>query len=78
MDKKNDSQNHYVGKENDGGRKRGTQGNIKEQYKRKGSSPSIGKTRWINMGRRQSSVHGRKNLCTKQQKNQGGNTEGKS
>ena len=30
------------------------------------------------MGRRQSGIHGRKNLCTKQQQDQGGNSTGKS
>jgi len=64
MVKKNNSQNHHARKENDNRRMRDTQRNLKEQYMRKGDNPSTGEIRWINMGRRGSGVHGRKNLYT--------------
>ena len=48
------------------GRKRDSQGDQKKRNKRERSCPNIGERRWPNLERRQSGVHGRKNLCTKQ------------
>ena len=64
MIKKNDSQNHHTRKENDNRRMRDTQRNSKEQYIRKRDNLSTGETRRINIRRRWSGVHERKNLCT--------------
>ena len=47
------------------------------QDKREGSYSGIGKKRWYNLGRRRIGIHGRKNLCTKQPEDQGGNSKGK-
>ena len=58
-------------------RKQDSQGDQKKCNKGEGSGSSIGKERQSNLGRRQSGIHGRKNLCTEQQEDQGGNLEGK-
>ena len=34
-----------------------------------GSSPSVGEEQWVIMGRRQDCIHGRENICPKQQEN---------
>ena len=57
------------------GRKQDSQGDQKKCNKREESGSSIGKKRWSNLGRIQSGIYGSKNLCTKQQEDQGGNLE---
>ena len=52
--------------------------NLEKQHERKRSNLEVGKTRQIDMGRRWSGIHRRKNLCTKQQEDQGGNSKGES
>ena len=64
---KNDSKNRNNGKERSKERKWNSQGNQKNQDKREGSYPDIGKKRQYNLRRKWIGIHGRKNLCTKQQ-----------
>ena len=78
MAMKDDSRDHNDQEENDSERRRHTQGNQKKHNKREGSCSSTEEGGRSNLGRRWSGVYGRKNLCTKQQKGQGGNSEEKS
>ena len=55
MDKKDHSQDYDVGEKSDNRRKQYSQRNWKEQHKREGNYPSIGKGRWNN-------IHGRENF----------------
>ena len=75
---KDNGRDHNDQEENNNERRRYTQGNQKKHNKREGSCSSIEERGQSNLGRRWSGIHGRKNLCTKQQKDQGGNSEGKS
>ena len=77
MATKDDSRNHNNRREQSKGRKQNSQENQKNQDKREGSYPGIGKKRWYNLGRRWIGIHGGKNLCTKQQEGQGGNSKEK-
>ena len=65
MDKKDNHQGHDVGTKGVNRRRQHNQENLEEQHKREGSCTSIREERWINMGRRQSGIHGRKSICAK-------------
>jgi len=65
MTMEDNSRNHDNQKENNSRRRQYTQGNQKKHNKRERSCLSIEERGWSNLGRRWSSVHGRKNLCTK-------------
>ena len=78
MAMKDDSGNHNDSKENNDRRKRYTQGNQKKHDERERSDSSTEERGQSNLGRRWSGVHGRKSLCTEQQEDQGGNSQGKS
>ena len=75
---KDNGRNHNDPKKNNDRRKRQTQGNKKKHNERKRGYLGTEERGWSNLERRQSGVHGRKNLCTKQQEDQGGNLKRKS
>ena len=78
MTMKDDSRNHNNSKENNDRKKRYTQENQKKYDKREKSCSSTEERGRSNLRRRWSGIHGRKSLCTEQQKDQEGNSEGKS
>ena len=70
MDEKNYSRSNNV-EENDHNRQARDIGrNQKKWYQRMRSDPSVGKGQWIVMERRWNYIHGRKNVCSKQQEAQ--------
>ena len=77
MAMKDNNRDHNDERKQDKGRRRDSQGDQKKYNKGERSCSSIGKERRSNLGRRQSGIHGRKNLYTKQQEDQGGNLERK-
>ena len=65
MGKEDNSQDYDVRMKSETKGRRYTQEDLKKQHKREGSGPGIGKERRTNMGRRQSGIHGRKNIHPK-------------
>ena len=78
MAMKDDNGNHNNSKENNNRRKWYTQENQKKHDEREKSCSNTEERGQSNLGRKWSGVYGRKSLCTKQQEDQGGNSEGKS
>ena len=70
MDKENDSRGNDVEKNNYNRWLGNNERNQKEQHQGMGSGPSIGEEQWVIMERRQNCIHGRKNICSKQQETQ--------
>ena len=77
MNKKNNSRNYDVRKKDNSRQVRYNQEDQKEQHQRTRGGPSIEEERWINIGRRWNCIHERKSIYSKQQKDQGENSEGK-
>ena len=77
MAMKDNSKGHNNERRQNKRRRQYTQGDQEKHDKGERSYSSIGKERQSNLGRRWSGIHGRKNLCTKQQEDKGRNLEGK-